>query len=144
MRKSALTRNEKNLIRRYLVWCYKTTKEELDRIDRKFTQLAVDDFILGQLNAAKKKAGKEGLSRYNELVNDFEKYIADKAKGSQALKFTGPGERTLEPKYFFLKERLAAIEKSIVSFLSRKDLAVIESLYEAEMTQRILGSKEHT
>lgn len=41
--------NTKKLKTRYLVWLYKTTKERLDRIDRKFTQLEVDRFILREL-----------------------------------------------------------------------------------------------
>ena len=44
-----LSENQQRLMRRYFVWCYKTTKEELDKIDRYFTQNTVDDYILARL-----------------------------------------------------------------------------------------------
>ena len=40
----------KNLKKRYLIWFYKTTKEALDKIERKFTQMEIDKFILKELN----------------------------------------------------------------------------------------------
>jgi len=44
---------EKNLLRRYLIWCYKTTKEELDKVDRYFTQDVADAYILKCLRSGK-------------------------------------------------------------------------------------------
>jgi len=49
MPKNIFSLDQKNLIRSYLVWCYKTTKEDLDKIDRYFTQNHVDNFILSRL-----------------------------------------------------------------------------------------------
>ena len=41
-----------NLKKRYLIWLYKETKEALDRVDRKFTQIEIDKFILEELQKA--------------------------------------------------------------------------------------------
>ena len=41
----------KNLKKRYLIWFYKTAKEALDKIERKFTQTEIDKFILKELKA---------------------------------------------------------------------------------------------
>ncbi|MFA5060522.1 MAG: hypothetical protein WC676_07850 [Candidatus Omnitrophota bacterium] len=133
-----LDKNDKKLVKRYLVWCYKTTKEELDRVDRKFTQLKVDDFILRQLT------DKSAQSQYKKLLNDFRLYIAKKHGEAQADKFSGNGSKAVRCEYLFLKNRFAAIEKAIAFFLGKKELKVIAALYEQEMTARILQSREHT
>ena len=41
-----MDKDSRNLKKRYLIWLYKTTKEALDRIERKFTQADIDKFIL--------------------------------------------------------------------------------------------------
>jgi len=41
-----MKKDGKTLTKRYLLWCYKTTKEQLDWIDRKFTQIQVDRYTL--------------------------------------------------------------------------------------------------
>lgn len=131
-----LTREERNLVHRYLLWCYKTTKEELDRIDRKFTQLAADRFVLNELRKNKKLPTKN--------LHDFESYITNKERDALAQKFTDSKHTRLNPDYVFFKSRLAAIEKSIVYFLGQSQLRVIKSLYEQEMIRRVLESREHT
>lgn len=52
--------------------------------------------------------------------------------------------KELKEDYAYLYERFCAIEKAIVHFLGKKELARIEFLYEQEMTSRILQSKEHS
>ena len=133
-----LTPNEKYLIRRYLIWCYKTTKETLDRIDRYFTQLQVDCFVLRKLEKTKTKD-----PAYNARIQDFKKYMQEKETNVLQKKFLDPKKVKLQPHYQYLKERFLAIERSIVHFLGKNELNKICSLYEDEMTRRILEAKEH-
>lgn len=129
--KVKLTSNEKNLTRRYLVWCYKSTKEELDRIDRKFTQLRVDDFLLEKLSA---KAGNEKKALEGSIT-EFKEYISKKQESASAEKST--------PKHIYLKNRLSAVEDAIKYFLGPQELTKIIAMYEDEMTVRILQAREH-
>ena len=70
----------KNLKKRYLIWFYKTTKEELDKIERKFTQVDIDRFILKEL----KKSDKD--NDVKSLIEQFEEYIQKKAQAAGAKK----------------------------------------------------------
>ena len=130
------TRNESLLTRRYLIWCYKTTKENLDRIERKFTQLTVDDFILDELK--KKNAQQQCLGQFDELY----RYIHSKREDAFKQKYTDASSKTLTDDYNYLTLRFGAIEKAILRFLGKAALAEIESLYEKEMTRRILEARE--
>lgn len=127
-------RDLKNLKKRYLIWLYKATKEALDKIERKFTQLEIDNFILRQLKGGK-NAGK-----IDKFIAELEEYIRNKEKDSLCLKFEN---KELKPDFRFLDLKLKAIEKSIVKELGRKALKEIKLLYETEMTQRILKNTEH-
>lgn len=127
-------RDTKNLKKRYLVWLYKTTREALDKIERKFTQLEVDRFILSQL----KKLDKQ--KRAGGFIFDFKTYIANKEREALNLKYEG---KNLKSEYYFLDLKLTAIEKVIKQELGKKALLEIKSLYEKEMTERILKSKGH-
>ena len=120
------------LIRRYLLWAYKSTKESFERIERKTTQLIVDEYILDHLS--KKKAA---------IPAEFKTYIANKRKDELKLKFADAGRKKLNPEYVYLKNRLAAIEAAIRHFLGDKELKRIEKLFEEEFTRRILESREH-
>jgi len=133
---------EKNLIRRYLIWCYKTTKEELYRIDRKFTQLKVDYFMLDELKKMEKKTRVS--VDYTKLFSDFIVYIENKEKDANESKFFDSKRQHLNARYLFLRNRLSTIEKAIVHFLGPKQKIEITRLYEEEMTRRILESREHT
>jgi len=124
----------RNLKKRYLVWLYKTTKESLDRIERKFTQLEIDRLILGRL----KKLDRQ--KKVSSFIADFKTYIQNKEKDGLGLKYSG---LNVKPEYYFLVLKLEAIEETIVQELGRKALLEIKSLYEREMTRRILESKEH-
>ena len=138
--KNSATEN-KRLIRRYLIWCYKTTKEELDKVDRKFTQLKVDDFILKELS---KQSLKFKNKNFLSHIGNFKKYIENKKDEALRQFFSDKKFKTINPDYLYLKSRLRAIEKSIIRFLGKKDLKRIQDLYENEMTQRILCAREHT
>ena len=135
--------SEKQLIRRYLIWCYKTTKETVDRIDRKFTQLKVDNHMLDLLSQNKDVRERKKDKPYAEKIFQFEQYIEEKAKGAEAQKFLNKDEGTWQPEYWYLKNRLSAIEKAICDFLGKKQLEMIQSLYEEEMIRRILSEREH-
>ena len=78
MRKEKLIQKKRNLIRRYLVWCYKETKEELDKIDRYFTQLEADAFILAQLKNSKDYGPLAGQRDYKNFVDQFKIYMNKK------------------------------------------------------------------
>ena len=134
-RKRSITSNEKNLIRRYLVWGYKTTKESLDRVDRKFTQLMVDDYVLHQLE---KKTWTTGIK-----LKEFKQYIINKRQEALQEKFADQAHTVFNPSYEYLQNRYRALERAIVYFLGKAELKRINKLYEQEMTQRILQAREH-
>jgi hypothetical protein len=124
----------KNLKKRYLIWLYKTTKETLDKIERKFTQLEIDKFILKELIRLDKD------KKIKKHIREFENYIQNKEKEGLGLKYEF-GQ--LKPGYCFLVLRLKAIESSIVKELGKNALKEIKALYEKEMSERILRSTEH-
>lgn len=119
----------KNLKVRYSLWFYKTTKDALDRIERKFTQLDIDRIVLKELNKLDKN------KKAKESVGQFTDYIKNKEKEGLNLKCL--------PDYHFLSLKLKALEKAIVKELGKKTLEGIKSLYEKEMTERILKSRGH-
>lgn len=124
----------KDLKKRYLIWLYKTTKEALDKIERKFTQLEVDKFILKELNKLDKN------KKADEFIGEFKTYIQNKENEAGKLRYKN-GE--LNPDFLFLELKLKAIEKAIARELGKNSLKVIKSLYEKEMIKRILESIEH-
>jgi len=123
----------KNLKKRYLIWFYKAAKEALDKVERKFTQAEIDRSILKELR-------KKESAAIKKFIDDFQGYIADKEKTGLELKYDGRG---LKVDHQFLVFKLEAIEKSIVKELGKPALEEIKSLYEKEMTERILKSTEH-
>ena len=129
------------LFRRYLIWCYKTTKEDFDRIERKFTQLEVDYFLQKQLSAV--FPGKGLAAGCQAKLDEFAQYIADKEKDAMSTKYADEKQKVLQPEYWYLQARLEAIRKAIKHFLGGKELKKIDDLYEQEMTNRILAAREH-
>ncbi len=141
--KIALAKKEKDLIRRYLVWCYKATKESLDRIDRYFTQHEVDKFVLKELTKTREYASKDKNAKYFELVQSFIFYMDKKYLNAQREKFEDSNNSIETPNYKYLQNRLNAIEKAICHFLGKPELDKINKLYEEEMTKRIFEAREH-
>jgi hypothetical protein len=139
-----MNQNQKDLTRRYLIWCYKTTKEDLDRIDRYFTQYDVDQQLLKTLKGTKEFKSSSSDGQYKELVEQFEKYLHEKKAKAQEKKFAHPSKVQLTHDYLYLRNRLESIEKAVVHFLGKKELKSIRLLYEGEMTRRILEAREHT
>ena len=130
--KKTLSRAHKDLVRRYLIWAYKTTREDFERIERKTTQLAVDDYIFKYFTAHKLKVPQE-----------FKTYIANKRNDEQKLKYSGADKKSLNPQYVYLKNRLSGIEAAITYFLGGKELKCIAGFYEKEFTRRIMEAREH-
>lgn len=124
----------KNLKKRYLIWFYKSVKEALDGIERKFTQVEVDRAILKELIRDNKGAVTSAF------IKQFEEYIAKKEQEGLSLKFE---DKKIKPDYVFLVAKLRAIEKAILKELGKKGLEEIKLLYEIEMTERILRSSRH-
>ncbi len=123
-----------NLKKRYLIWLYKTTKEALDRIERKFTQLEIDRFLLNELS----KHGKE--KKVRKFIAEFAEYIKNKEKDALTLKYENNGVKS---DYHFLVLKLKAVEDALVREFDKKTLKTIKSLYEKEMVERILKNTEH-
>lgn len=133
-------RDIKNLKFRYLLWLYKTTKEEFDRIERKFTQVDIDKKIMRYMG---EHFDSRNLKRKNEarkLLKGFKEYINKKEKDGRELKFEG---RKLQPEYYHLSLKLEAIEKIIVEELGQRGLGGIKALYELEMKRRIIEAQDH-
>ena len=122
-----------NLKKRYLIWLYKETKEALDRVDRKFTQIDIDKFILEEL--------QKGTTADKKFLDEFITYINNKEKDCETLK-SSEGKH-LNPEHQFLALKLKAIEKTIVRELGAEGLEEIRNLYHQEMVNRILRSTEH-
>ncbi|MBF0385083.1 MAG: hypothetical protein HQL27_04345 [Candidatus Omnitrophica bacterium] len=141
--KKTISSEEKGLIRRYLTWCYKTTKESLDRIDRYFTQHTVDNFMLSELNKGSDYKSRDRNAKYYDLVQSFIFYMDKKYNNALAEKFEDVQHTIETPNYKYLKNRLKAIEKAICHFLGKPELGRINNLYESEMTKRIFESRDH-
>jgi hypothetical protein len=131
-KKQSLSQDHKNLVRRYLLWAYKSTKESFERIERKTTQLVVDEFIRDHL--VKNKCA---------IPAEFSSYIAVKRQDELKLKFVDGDAKKLNPDYVYLKDRLAAIEAAIIYFLGTAELKRMQGLFEEEFTRRILESRDH-
>ena len=133
--------DKKNLQFRYLLWLYKTTKEEFDRIERKFTQVAIDRQLLRYMTGQRDALKLKGEMTPGKFLKDFEDYIDTKEKEGVKLKFEGS---KLRPEYYHLSLKLEAIEKAIVEDFGRRGLRGIKTLYEHEMRRRIIEAQEHT
>ena len=131
----------KNLKKRYFVWLYRTTKEAFDKFERKFTQTEIDKDLLREIeNTLMGAYLPHEKIELEKLVNNFQEYISSKEKACLELKYQGL--RT-NPEFIFLDVKLSAIEKLIIREFGRRGLEEIKSLYEKEMTRRILRSAEH-
>ena len=126
-------RSSLSLKKRYLIWFYKQVRESLDKIDRKFTQLEIDQYILEQM----RKLDTSKAAR--NYIEEFKVYIQNKEKDALGRKYNG---KELKPEYYFLQLKLQAIEKSIEKEFGKKGLEEIEALYEQEMVRRILEERE--
>lgn len=92
--------SEKSLTKRYLFWLYKTTRDELDRIDRKFTQLEVDR----GLQRVFRSRGNAALSSF---MDEWDRYIVAKEADARKLKFDEQGKELAF--YVFLRLKLESV-----------------------------------
>jgi len=130
--KTPLKREYRNLVRRYLLWAYKSARESFERIERKTTQLIVDEYIFNYF-----------LENKLEIPQDFKSYIANKRKDELKLKFADGKRGKLHPDYVYLKNRLEALQAAIKHFLGEKQLEQFSRLYEEEFTRRIVEARDH-
>ena len=124
------------LFKRYLLWLYKTTKDECDKVERKFTQLEIDrqiEKILEKHVNACKPVLKQSLGIH---LNEWKAYIVGKEADGERLKFDSNGQ--LDSKYVFLCLKKKAVEHIILARLGRKGLREIKGLYEDAAKKRIL------
>jgi len=142
-KKSLQAQVHKDLIRRYLLWSFKTTKESFERIERKTTQLMVDGYVLKSIKTAGHKVHVQGRGEYDVLIKEFETYIRTKQADERKFKYLDGNKKSLNPQYVFFKNRLEAIESAIRHFLGEKELRSIRVLYEKEFTDRILQARDH-
>jgi hypothetical protein len=130
----------KELKFRYLLWLYKATKEELDRIERKFTQVDIDRKILHHMSEHIDSTKLKRKDESGKFLKELKAYSDKKEKDGLALKFE---EGKLKPAYYHLVLKLEAVEKAIVDDLGRRGLKGIKALYEHEMRRRIIEAEEH-
>jgi hypothetical protein len=133
----------RNLKKRYLIWLYKTTKEELDKIDRKFTQLEIDKIMLNDFKQAFKRYPAQMRDELDAKLDKFRDYIQDKEMQANKLKFNSADVKELNADYIFLRVKLDSIKSTIKRLFGNKVLAAIQQMYEQQMTQRILRSDSH-
>ncbi len=142
-KKISQTQAHRDLIRRYLLWFFKTTKESFERIERKTTQLMVDEYVLQRIKTAGRGLPAYGRGEYDGFVKEFEVYIKTKREDELKLKFSDGKGKSLHPQYVYFKNRLQAVEAAIRHFLGEKELRAMRSLYEKEFTSRILQARDH-
>jgi hypothetical protein len=127
--------DKKSLYKRYLFWLYKTTKDELDKIDRKFTQLEVDkrlEKILMRKAGAWGRRTREGILPF---LKEWQEYIFAKESDAQKLRFSEDGH--VNPGYLFLCLKLEAIKDIIKATAGKKGLLEFKRLYEESAMKRI-------
>ena len=134
-------KNTRDLTYRYLLWLYKTLKEELDRVERKFTQLEVDREIGRYILKNAHLSQIDDDIKFRELCRDWKEYTDKKESDGRALKYSGDKWKA---EYYFLMLKFEAVKKIITKLFSKKALDNIHEAYEDQMRQRILESREHT
>jgi hypothetical protein len=104
--------SDKSLVKRYLFWLYKMTRDELDRIDRKFTQLEVD-------------RGIQKIFREHE-DGVLAPFIGEWDKGG------------VLSSYVFLRLKLEAVQSVASKRFGRRIVSEFEKIYEDAAMKNIL------
>ncbi len=125
-----------SLYKRYLLWLYKMTKDEFDKIERKFTQLDIDRRIEGIFEKKFKSVPEPLCSSLKNNLKEWKEYVLAKEKDAKALKFGDDGD--LLASYLFLQLKLETVEEIIVSVFSKKTLKEFKELCEEYAFKRIL------
>jgi hypothetical protein len=124
-----MQRAHKSLMKRYLFWLFKTTRDELDKIDRKFTQLEVDRSM--QKVFLKKKGGA-----LTPFIDEWGRYMAGKEADAKKLKFDDAGG--VLASYSFLRLKLKAIESVADRRFGPRLMRQFEKIYEDAAMKNIL------
>lgn len=135
-------REKKNLQLRYLMWLYKTTKEQIDRIDRKFTQLDIDCKIRAYLAVHIKKYPPAVRNGLEAQLTKWSRYISDKEVAALDSKFCDSKKRIPRAEYAFLSLKLQVVEKLMRTAGGAKFLQGVKRAYYREMARRIFAEKE--
>ena len=125
-----------SLQKRYLFWLYKTTKDELDRIDRKFTQLDIDREMLDIFRHQADIAPDVVRGGLDALAREWKEYVAGKEADARKLRFDDEG-RVLASYYFLhlkLKGTLAIARRRFGANMFR----YFKRLYE-EASMRLIA-----
>ncbi len=131
--------DEKRLHGRYLLWLYKMTREEIEKVERKFTQLAVDRELEADLARASAGLAQEARQGVAAFLEEWRTYIAQKESDARKLKFDDRGR--VAGKYLFLTLKLEAVEAAIRRREGAKGLNRIKALYEEMCVRRILADE---
>lgn len=126
----------KSLSKRYLFWLYKTTKDELDKIERKFTQLAIDRRIAKVLGRDTKALGSSLAQALAPFLKEWKEYVFQKESDAANLKFTPDG--AFQGRYVFLHLKLKAVLEAARDILGKKALGEFKKLYEEAAIEGIL------
>lgn len=118
----------RSLQKRYLFWLYKTTKDELDRIDRKFTQLDIDRAMLDVFRCQAVAARDAVQGGVDAFVREWQDYVAQKETDARKLRFDEEG-RVLAS-YYFLCLKLSAVLDMIRRRFGAKTVKDFKRLYE--------------
>ncbi len=125
-----------SLSKRYLFWLYKTTRDELDKVDRKFMQLAVDNEIYKKLKKAVKRLGPGISGTLEAFLREWQEYIFQKDSDAQKLKYSEDGKPNHA--YLSLRLKLEAIEAVVRGRFGKKQLLFYKELYEDAAYEVIL------
>lgn len=136
--KKQLKKNFKKnaLHKRYLLWLYKTVKDELEKIDRKFTQMDIDRKIQAKLIDACGLQDQKTRKELEPFLQEWKEYIFSKESSAQKLKFTEEGK--VNPEYLFLRMKFEAVCEVTRALFGPEGLREFESLLEAVALERIL------
>lgn len=123
------------LSRRYLLWFYKATKDEVDKIERKFTQLEMDREIEKLLEKEAKLLGAATSQGVAPHLKAWREYVFEKESEAQKLKFSDDGR--IQPEYLFLHLKLKAVERVTTARFGRKTLCEFKKICETAAVKRI-------
>ncbi|MFH0877889.1 MAG: hypothetical protein V1863_06690 [Candidatus Omnitrophota bacterium] len=124
------------LTKRYLLWLYKTTRDELDKIDRKFTQLDVDLQIQTMLAKRAATMPKDLRGSLGPFLKEWQEYVFEKDSDAQKLKIGEDGRPNA--RYVFLRLKIEVISRLIRGHFGQQGLKEIKKRYEESCVQRIL------
>jgi hypothetical protein len=125
----------RSLQKRYLFWLYKTTKDELDRIDRKFTQLDIDREMLDVFRRRAVDARDTVKGGVDAFVREWQEYVAGKEADARKLRFDEDGH--IMASYYFLHLKLKTVLRIVRRRFGARTVGDFKRLYE-EASMRLI------